>query len=751
MNEITTRDIDKFIKQFKEQSGGYQPIPFKDFLLQVASNPSIATRNIFQYFHDMVKTYVKKEKEEYPDDPENIGYNNYDCTELFVVDSDHRFFADRIFANRLIRIIEDMKRGAQQNKIYVYDGPHGCGKSTFLNNMIRRLQDYSNTTAGLRYEVVWVFPRSEIGTWQEETDDDKKNCECDRASRNVEISCPSHDNPILMIPKKDRRDFFDTLFPNGEFKYKLMADKEYEWLFRDEPCTICSALFEELMWKYDGDMNKVFGFLRCRPFHPNRRLGEGISVFNPGDPPIRQNTNTDPIAQKHINGLLGHNKVKYVFSHYARTNNGLFALMDIKSHNVERLIEQHNIASEGVHKVGDSVEEGVNSILFAVMNPEDKKHIQDLQSFSDRIVYVNIAYVLDITTEADIYKDVFGRHIEEAFLPRVFRNFARIIVSSRLSLRSEAMLEWIGNPEKYERYCDKNLQLLKMSIYSGIIPDWLSTEDRKKLNAKRRWRIISESENEGKHGISGRDAIAIFGDFYAQYAKPDRLINFSDLSAFIAKKKNLKSSIPDGFLDSLKQMYDYSVLQEVKESMFYYNEERIAYCIKKWMFSVTNELGAKIDCPWIKETYVVTDEMLKDIEIYLVPRAHNARLIDWENELQEFRYAQAKIWSDTTVAQEMNLENTPIEKTRQYQELFELYTKNLKSKVLDPVAHNNNFRSAIKDFGKEGFKTYDRKIQDDVRYLFGNLMKKFGYTEQGAQEIAIYVIDNDLVKKFREE
>ena len=313
------------------------------------------------------------------------------------------------------------------------------------------------------------------------------------------------------------------------------------------------------------------------------------------------------------------------------------------------------------------------------------------------------------------------------------------------------MLEWIGNPEKYERYCDKNLQLLKMSIYSGIIPDWLSTEDRKKLNAKRRWRIISESENEGKHGISGRDAIAIFGDFYAQYAKPDRLINFSDLIAFIAKKKNLRSSIPDGFLDSLKQMYDYSVLQEVKESMFYYNEERIAYCIKKWMFSVTNELGAKIDCPWIKETYVVTDEMLKDIEIYLVPRAHNARLIDWENELQEFRYAQAKIWSDTTVAQEMNLENTPIEKTRQYQELFELYTKNLKSKVLDPVAHNNNFRSAIKDFGKEGFKTYDRKIQDDVRYLFGNLMKKFGYTEQGAQEIAIYVIDNDLVKKFREE
>mgnify|MGYP000659285111 CR=1 FL=1 len=61
---------------------------------------------------------------------------------------------------------------------------------------------------------------------------------------------------------------------------------------------------------------------------------------------------------------------------------------------------RHNIISEGVHKVED-IEENVNTLLFALMNPEDKKNIQDLPSFSDRIEYIHIPYVLDLNTEIE--------------------------------------------------------------------------------------------------------------------------------------------------------------------------------------------------------------------------------------------------------------------------------------------------------------------------------------------------------------
>ncbi|MFH0892255.1 MAG: serine protein kinase PrkA [Candidatus Falkowbacteria bacterium] len=758
MDTITTESVKKIVRRLTELEKrdndiSYGPISFEEFLLMAASNPEIATRNIFQYFYDMVKSFVEKGEEEDPNDPENIGYIDYDCTGLFAIDSNHRFFADRIFANRLIAWTEDMKRGTQQNKIYIFDGPHGCGKSTFLNNLLRRLQDYSNTPEGLRFEVVWKFPRGEIGAWHEGTDKKNENCECGGDSQYVEIPCPSHDNPILMVPKKHRREFFDDLFPNGEMKFRLFADKEYEWLLKDEPCTICGALYEELMWKYK-DRKKVLDFLYCRPFRMNRRMGEGISVFNPGDPPTKQNVRTDPIAQRNINGLLQSTKVQYVFSTYAKTNNGLRALMDVKSYNVERLKEQHNIVSERVHRVED-IEETADSLLIGVMNPEDKKVIDEMKSLSDRIQFINISYVLDYITESGIYKDTFGEHIEAAFLPRVFQNFAKIIIATRLSAKSPAMFEWIekkesaDKSEKYEKFCDKNLQLLKMFIYCGNIPDWLNQEDRKRLNAKRRRRILAEADGEGKNGISGRDSIRIFGEFYSQHAKPDRLINLSDLAKFVFKKKELKTSIPDGFLDSLMNLYDFSVLQEMKESLFYYNDERISYYVKKWMYAITCELKTEITCPYVKEKYVLTRDILDEIEKFFIPRG-NKRLSDWEKEIDAFRSDNAKIYSNMTLAQEMRLEGKTIKETKQYKDLFELFTKNVKAKALDPFVDNSNFRNAIKDYGKEGFKTYDRKIRDDVCYLFKNLIEKFGYTEQGAQEIAIYVIDNDLAKRFKE-
>jgi hypothetical protein len=80
--------------------------------------------------------------------------------------------------------------------------------------------------------------------------------------------------------------------------------------------------------------------------------------------------------------------------------------------------------------------------------------------------------------------------------------------------------------------------------------------------------------------------------------------------------------------------------------------------------------------------------------------------------------------------------------------MHDRYVHNLKEKVLDPFLENENFRRAIKDYDKEDFKTYDKRIRDDVTYLISNLCEKCRYTEQGAKEICIYVIDNDLAKKF---
>ena len=432
-------------------------------------------------------------------------------------------------------------------------------------------------------------------------------------------------------------------------------------------------------------------------------------------------------------------RVSYLYSRYAKTNNGIYALMDIKSHNTERLMELHNIISDGVHKVED-IEERVNSLLFALMNPEDKKLLKDLHAFADRVEYINIPYVLDLKTEVDIYRENFGKHLEESFLPRVLHNFARVIIATRLMTQSDAMEEWIGNSEKYEMYCDEHLQLLKMEIFTGHIPNWLSEEDVDGFNAKRRRMIIAESDKDGWKGLSGRDSIKMFNEFYTTYARDDKLIDMSMLRVFFRKfcKKN-KDILPVGFLDSLLRMYNYTVLQEVKEALYYYNEYQISRNIINYIFAVNFEVGAMEVCEFTGDKIEVTENFFNRVESQLQVDPQDVSL---------FRASTQKSYTAVALTQEMLCDGMVISETSLYKHLYEKYVYNLKEKVLDPFLKNENFPRAVKDFNREDFKTYDKKVQEDVTYMIENLQQKYFYSAQGAKEICIYVIDNNLAEEF---
>ncbi|CAN2040532.1 Serine protein kinase PrkA [Candidatus Magnetomoraceae bacterium gMMP-15] len=755
-------------QNMSEQDNRSSIITFEEYLKILVKKPQTVIRNVFQVFYDMMKTYVGEGVDEYPGDPDSINFVYYDYSKLFVEGSDHPFFADRLFANRLMGHVEALKRGAQQNKIYIFEGPPGCGKSTFLNNLLMKFEEYANTEEGSRFDTVWRLDKKLLGpsldreaipflnreslrpltehTPEQITKllDSSEKIQNEFYSQNfIDIPCPCHDNPILMIPKEHRREFLDDLFKNNEFKWKLFTDKEYDWVFRDNACTICCSVYDGLLNKL-GSPLEVFKMLYARPYQFKRRLGKGISVFNPGDKPIKKIVVSNKTLQEEIDKFFkDSNLVKYISSRYAKTNNGIYALMDIKSHNKERLIELHNIISEGVHKVED-IEENVNSLFMALMNPEDKEKIKDIQSFADRIQYINIPYVLDLNTEIKIYRNIFGKHIDDSFIPRVLHNFARVIISTRLKIKSEALLEWIKDPKKYSQYCDENLQLLKMEIYTGHIPTWLSEEDRKTFTAKIRRKIIAESETEGGDGFSGRDSIKIFNEFYSVYAKDDKLINMSTLCNFFTKsRKELGEKIPKGFLDSIIHMYNYTILQEVKESLYYYNEQQISRDIQNYLFAVNFEPVVTETCTFTGENLEITEKFFKDIEDRLLG------LTTDKNKRLAFRKDTQKEYTSQALPQEILIEEKDITETSLYESLYERYVYNLKEKVLDPFLENENFRRAIKDYDTEDFKTYDKRIRDDVTFLINNLCDKHKYTEQGAKEVCIYVIDNDLAKSFK--
>ena len=757
------RDINDALDNLRSQNKEWVRHPLLDYpayLKEVTEMPALLIRSIYQMYADMIEKYIIELEDEYPDDPESIHYLAYDCSELFVRGADRPFFPDRLFANRLVRHVRSLSTGAQQNKIYIFDGPHGSGKSTFLNNLLRKFEEFTTLPEGTRYEIVWRLPTEEVyrsihseerlkqklewllekktekGTLLDETD--KKHGQGDDAGF-FEVPCPSHDNPVLIIPRELRRQFFDDLFEDDKFKWALFTKKEYEWVFNEVPCTICSSIFTSLMRKYQ-DIKKVLTCVYARPYIFRRRLGEGISVFNPGDKPVKRTVLHHEDIQRRLDRILtGSRPVRFLYSNYARTNNGIYALMDIKSHNTERLMDLHNIISEGVHKV-EELEESVKSIFFALMNPEDKKQLKDLRAFRDRIEYIHIPYVLDIKTEVDIYREVFGKHIDESFQPRILHNFARVIIATRMITKSEAMLAWISKPEKYELYCDANLQLLKMEIYTGNIPKWLAEDDLKSFTAKRRQQIIAESEMDGWKGFSGRDSIRLFNEFLSGYARGDKLIDMAMLVKFFKKYcKQDRDILPPDFLESLLHMYNYSVLQEVKESLYYYNEEQIAVDIKNYIFAVNFDPGTSAECTFTGEKLLISEDLFSRIESRLLSDLKNA---------ESFRKDVQRTYTTTTLTQEIMHDGLDVTQTALYQELYEKYVHNLKDKVLEPFLKNENFRMAVRDFDSENFRTYDQKIQDDVLFMIENLQRNYYYSRRGAKEICLYVIDNQLAEQF---
>jgi len=745
MNGTADKNIDAALGRLSAAMEGQEKkvvMSFRAFASFALKNPKIAFRNIFQTVDDAVQKYVKPCEDDYPNDPESINFIRYDCSRL-LEEADPPFFTDRLFANDFVRYIKQLRGGAQQNRMNIILGPPGCGKSTFLNNFLFKLEEYVNTEEGSCFETLWTIDTAGFRR-------NNGNNQCDRGHETLlEIPCPNHDHPFLLIPKKYRREFVKNLLEQKkEWQEKILADKEYDWLFNWDACTICKSLFWLLFDKL-GAFEAVLENVKASTYRFDRSLGEGISVFNPGDMPTppTQWIITDKKLQERLDAAFGtSNSVRYIFSKLAKTNNGIYVLMDVKKNNVERFESLHNIISEGLHRV-DDVEERISSFFLAVMNPNDyKKTIEEKKedSIKDRVRLLNISYIKEVPVEVRVYCSIFGEDIKQCFLPRVLENFARVIISTRMEESSPALDEWL-NIDKYKKYCDNKGQLLRMELYGGVIPTWLSEEDVRKFKAPLRRKIIQEGYEDREGAFSGRESIYLFHAFYSAYRKDDRFITMADLCRFFKDqfKQNTenKKRIPAGFLDSLLKWYNYGVLKEVKESLYHYNEKRISNDIQNYLFALNLKIGSVSICPFTKEQIEVTEDFLRHIETYVLDIRTD------EKAKVAFRTNTQKNYTEC-LAREIQIGNKNLTETEVYKSLHEKYVLNLKEKVLQPFLKNENFRRAINDYGNEDFKTYDRKIQDDIKFLIKNLSDKYGYTELSAKEVCLYVIDNKVAENF---
>lgn len=733
------------------------PMTFNGFLNLASRKPRHALRNVFQLFYDMVQFYVEKIDDSKGFDNESIGFVNYDFSRLFEKKCDDPFFADRLFTNQFMKLAVDIRQASQNNRIFLFEGPPGSGKSTFLNILLQKLEDYTLLQEGSLYETFWRLDIERLGGFRrferelqkialESGDADlverliTTQIEADKLPKKfLEFSCPNHDHPVLQIPKSYRKQFLDELIPDGEFKEKLFHNKEYEWILKDKPCGICNSIYEVLT-DIIGEPLTVLNMINARKAKFSRQFGEGISVFNPGDP-IMDDPITNPQLQGMLNDLLKTDMVTFIHSILAKTNNGVYALMDIKENNIRRLMDLHGIISDGVHKVG-YIEERIKTLFVGLINPGDREHYEKVPSFRDRVITVSVPYVLDYMTEVLIYKNKFGDSVEEKFLPRVLENVSKIIIASRLKRESTAIVNWIKEYSKYEKYTDKDFMLLKMELYAGNVPEWLSEEDQKALTTQTRREIFRSAKQEGKSGISGRQSLYLLNNFLNKFGNNDKLIRMDEVHEFYAEHAEVKNWLPEGFIESLVNLYDYNVLQEIRESIYFYNKNQISRDIMNYLYCVNFEEGTKVDCIYTKDVIEITEEYFKNFEAIFLGATSTKKM------RESFRKDIQNEYVSRTLSIEMQVKDKKITDTEQFRSLFEKYTKSLKENALAPYINNDSFRMAIKDYDTSSFRKYDTRLKKDVQQLLTQLVNRFDYELEGAKQISLYALDKNLPAKF---
>lgn len=721
-------------------------LTFNEFLHLASEDPRTIFRDVFMYFHDMIKHYVPEGVDDYEVSDDSVGFVKYDFDSLFVNDCDDPFFADRLFANRFINLVNALSRGTLNNHIVLFEGPPGSGKSTFLNNLLNKLEIYSKLPDGVIYKTHWRIDVKAIkgnrkleALVAENNVNDKASAPNDTPKNHVEISCPCNDNPILQIPKKYRKRFVEDLLPSGKLKNDILNAKEYKWLFKESPCSICSSVYDVLMDKL-GDPIEVFSMLYARKVRFNRQYGKGITVYNPGDEYIRRPI-TDSTLQNIINTLFQNDEVRYVYSHLSATNNGVYALMDIKDNNIQRLIDLHGIISDGTHKV-EFVEERIKSLFVGLVNPEDKKHYENVKSFQDRITHVNIPYILDYDAEVLVYKQKFGNDIEKRFLPGVLENFAKIIISSRMNESSPVIKKWISDAKKYSKYMDKNMMLLKMELYKGQVPVWLSEEDLRNFTKQVRRDLLNESESEGRKGISGRQSLSVFNNMLSNYADEEKLITMNDIIAFFMDEDSLETYYSLEFINALEALYDYNVLQQIKESLYFFSEKQVQKHILNYLFAINFETGNTERNDTTGSIIEIDDSFFAQFESIILGHDAEAKA------RREFRKEAQKEYITTTLAREVRLDGKAITETKQYLYLYDRYIRNLKENALTPYINNDNFRRAVLDYGSMAFDNYTGRLKQDVTRLISRLKTGYQYTEKGAMQVTVYTMDKKLYDVF---
>lgn len=434
---------------------------FDEYLGLIKKNSKI-TRNAFQRMYDMI---LESGTEEYIDVKKKIiRYKFFDDKENGGKDG---VFGLDISLMKLMNVLRSAALGyGTEKRVILLHGPVGSAKSTICRRLKKGVEAYSKTEQGALYTFEWFDDKGELGNILGK---DVKS-----------FMSPMHEEPLLLVPHGMRPKLEEELNrgAQGEFRVKIVGELSPPSRF----------IFQSLLDKYNGDLERVFSHVRVKRLVLSEADRVGIGTFQPKDEKNQDSTElTGDINYRKI-AEYGSESDPRAFNfdgEFNVANRGVIEFVEVLKLDVAFLYDLLGASQEHTVKPKKFAQTFIDEVIIGHTNEPEYRRLQSnefMEALRDRTVKIDIPYITKLKDEQKIYlKDFNNQKIRGVSIaPHTVTVAAMWAILTRMEKPKKANLT----------------RLQKLKLYDGkTLPNY--TEDNIK-------ELRKETVREGLDGISPR-------------------------------------------------------------------------------------------------------------------------------------------------------------------------------------------------------------------------------------------------------
>lgn len=579
---------------------------FDDFLEKVKARPKLMTRTSYQYIYDMIEFFDSEEEEEFGERIKRYTL----FTDPF--ENKHGVYGMDHAIDELVSKIRTTAKIGGDERILVLMGPIASAKTSIVNLLMRGMEEYSKQDEGGLYRITWVFPKelfSEDFGFKVKESSSSGQSYAALNDRDIiaTVKCDLRDNPLLLIPREYREEFYHSILGGNEHVPKKLREGRL--------CYNCQSIFNYLMKEYNGNLTEVLKHVRVERFVISEMTRDGLATVESrenleGQSPMVVWGGEDYAAVENI--LRGIELHKFS-GKWRDANRGIIHFTDMFKRPAEYLqyllsaAQEHVIDFNGVHGY-------VDAGIFGTSNPTEyllfKKNPLNA-GLDDRIRKINVGYVLNYMDEENIYM----RDLKDAGITAVryseddihmHPHFTEVVslwaVLTRMEKPVPAYYTNKALSEEKIRIITSLTPLQKAKLYARELSDDIPTELKSHFMDPYLVRLVKwehqnrEVESEGMHGVSPRVIQNMLADII-DATKPGECIStfrvleglekiVSDGPAkypFLGKEPSGKYSDFEEFLKVVRGEYNKTVAKEVEWALIGLQRESIRKRIEEYV------------------------------------------------------------------------------------------------------------------------------------------------------------------------